>query len=337
MRSKKAFEIQFNWIFVLVAGAAIILFFTIIAIKQKNVSESSGKAAMLKSIQSIITSASITTDTIKIIDLPNSDIEVGCNRVAVGGILSQYQKLILFAPGLLKGGKIITQTLAFSVPYRAVNLLYITSDQVRYIIIGDNDIAKEVNRSLPSSLRKDFYKPGDINKIKNENNYMVRFAVSGLDANSLNDIVKKFEKIPDTDVTAVRISGDLSKGDIEFYQKSKDKFSKAGESKYIAKSSLAGAVYSDTLESYGCNMQNAFSRLNLVTKIYIERTNKLMAEGGPQTQCTQFYSNALNNFNTILSASSNFEASNIDIIADAAKSLASENKNAQINSCASIY
>lgn len=334
MRNKKAFEIQFNWIFVLVAGAAIILFFTVIVVKQKNVSEFSNKATMLKGIQSIITGASVSTDTTKIIDLPNANIEINCNKVGIDGVSNQYQKLILFAPGLIKGDRIITQTLAFSAPYRAANLLYMTNDRVRYVIIGDNEIAKEVNKSLPSDLRKNFYKSVP-SAIKNENNYKVRFIISeNIDETKID--IKKFEKIPDSDVTAVKVSGDLSKGEVEFYQKDKDKFSKIAESRYITKSSLIGAVYSDTLETYECNMQNAFSRLNLVTKVYIERTNKLMSEV-LQAQCTQFYSNALNNLDIILSSSSNFEASNIDAIANAANSLASENKNAQINSCASVY
>lgn len=336
MSNKKAFEIQFNWIFVLVAGAAIILFFTVVVVKQKNVSESSNKATMLKSIQSIITGASVSMDTTKIIDLPNANIEINCNKVGIDGTSNQYQKLILFAPGLIKSGKLITQTLAFSIPYRTANLLYMTNDRARYVIIGDNEIAKEVNKSLPSDLRKDFYKSVP-SAIKNENNYKVRFVIFGLDITSLNSVVKKFEKMQDTDVTAVKVSGDLSKGEVEFYQKDKDKFLKAGEARYITKSSLIGAVYSDALETYECNMQNAFSRLNLVTKIYIERTNKLVSGRLSEAQCTEFYSNALNNLNSILSASSNFEASNIDAIANAANSLASENKNAQINSCASIY
>ena len=45
---KKGFEIQFNWIFVLVAGTAILLFFSGIIIKQKDVSETTTKAAVFE-------------------------------------------------------------------------------------------------------------------------------------------------------------------------------------------------------------------------------------------------------------------------------------------------
>ncbi|MDP3766218.1 MAG: hypothetical protein Q8R04_06930 [Nanoarchaeota archaeon] len=332
--NKKAFEIQFNWIFVLVAGVAILLFFTVIVIKQKNVSETSTKATVLKSIEAIITGAGVSTDTINIIDVPNSNIEVGCSRVSLGGVSKQYQNLILFAPILIKGDKLITQTLAFSVPYRATNLLYMTSPQLRYIIIGNNNLAKEINKSMPSDLKKEFYQSEP--QIKNSNNYKIRFIVF----ESMIEFPKALEKMPDSDVTAIKVNGDNEKGTIEFWQKDGNSWSSKGSSTYIGKSSLIGVIYADSLGTYECNMQNVFSRLNLVTKIYIERTKKLMQKTGAssrQTQCNQFYKNALSQLNNILTASSNFNMENIDIISGAVKSLASENKNAQVNSCTLIY
>ncbi|MBS3114572.1 hypothetical protein J4448_05715 [Candidatus Woesearchaeota archaeon] len=333
MMNKKGFEIQFNWIFVLVAGTAIILFFTVVVIKQKNVSETSTKATILKSMEAVITGASVSTDTTNIIDIPNSDIEVDCGRVSIGGVSKQYQSLVLFAPSLIKGNKLITQTLAFSTPYRATNLLYITSPQMRYIIIGDSKLAKEINKSMPSELKKEFYQ--SMPEIKNMNNYKIRFVLF----ENLIDFPKALEKMPDSDVTAIKINGDSEKGIIEFWQKESNSWLSKGTSFYIGKQSLIGAIYADTLDVYECNMRNVFSRLNLVTKIYAERTKKLTqgATSGRQFQCNQFYSNALSQLNSIFAASSNFNKGNIDVIADSAKSLSSENKNAQIYSCTLIY
>lgn len=332
--NKKAFEVQFNWIFVLVAGVAILLFFTAVVIKQKNVSETSTKATVLKSIEAMITGAGVSTDTINIIDVPNSNIEVGCSRVSLGGVSKQYQNLILFAPILIKGDKLITQTLAFSVPYRATNLLYMTSPQLRYIIIGNSNLAKEINKSMPSDLKKEFYQSEP--QIKNSNNYKIRFIVF----ESMMEFPKALEKMPDSDVTAIKINGDNEKGTIEFWQKEGNSWLSKGSSTYLGKSSLIGAVYADTFDTYECNMQNVFSRLNLVTKIYIERTKKLTQKAGTfsrQVQCNQFYNNALSHLNNILTASSTFNRENVETIADSAKLLANENKNAQITSCALIY
>ena len=50
MKNKKGFEMQFNWIFVLVAGMVILLFFTMVVVEQKGVSETTAKATVLKSM-----------------------------------------------------------------------------------------------------------------------------------------------------------------------------------------------------------------------------------------------------------------------------------------------
>lgn len=330
--NKKAFEIQFNWLFVLVAGTAIIIFFTVLVTRHKDISETSIKADVLKSIESIITAASVSTDTVNVLDIPNSNIEVGCNRVSIGGVSRQYQKLILFAPNLIKGDKLVTQTMGFSLPYKITNLLYMTSPQVRYIIIGNSEFAREINKSLPSELKKEFYK--QIPEIKNLNNYKIRFIVfedfdvEGIDLTNL-------EKMPDADVTAIKVIGDINKGEIKFYEKDGSSWSFPPEtSLYFGKPSLIGAIYSDTLENYECNMQNVFSRLSLVTQVYIGRTGTLIS---PRQECNDYYGNALAALDSILTVSSEFNEENVNDLAVAGNSLLNQNKNAQEYSCILIY
>lgn len=332
--NKKAFEIQFNWIFVLVAGAAIILLFTSIVIKQKNIAETSTKSTVLKSVDAIITGASVSTDTTNIITIPNSNIEVSCNRISISGISRQYEHLILYAPSLMKGDKLITQTLTFSVPYRATNLLLVTSPQLRYIIVGSNNLAKEINKSMPAELKKEFYQ--NTPQIRNSNNYKVRLVL----IEDMIDFPESLEKMPDNDVSAININGDKEKGAIEFWQKNGNSWQHKGTSSYIGKPSLIAAVYTDNIESYECNMQNTFTRLNLVTRIFVERTKKLMEKelvSIKEIRCKELYTNALFYFNKILTASLNFNDENVNKISDSAKSLASNNKDAQLNSCTLLY
>lgn len=331
--NKKAFEMQFNWIFVLVAGAAILLFFTVVVVKQKSVAEISTKATVLKSVEAIITGAGVSTDTTNIVNIPNSDIEISCNRISLGTVSKQHENLILFAPSLVKGDRLITQTLTFSTPYRATNLLYITSPQIRYIIIGNSNLAKEINKTLPSELKKEFYTSAP--EIKNLNNYKIRFIIF----DDMIEFPKSLAKMPDFDVTAIKVNGDAEKGAIEFWQKDGNSWQAKGLSSYIGKSSLTGAVYEDTLDVYECNMQHIFSKLNFVTKIYIDKTKKLVQKvsSSRQIQCNQFYNNALAQLDSILSVSSSFNQENVNTLVNSANSLAGENKNAQIYSCTLIY
>jgi len=337
--SKKAFEIQFNWIFVLVAGAIILLFFTLIVVKQKSVSETSTKATILKGIEAIIIGASVTQDTTKIENIPSANIEIGCGRVSIDGVSKQYQNLILFAPGLLKGDKLAWQTTAFSAPYRATNLLYMTSPNVRYIIIGNNNLVKEINKSLPFDLKVEFYQNYQNIQIKDLNNYKVRFIVFG----DMIDFPQELKRMPDFDVTAININPNAQKGAINFYEKKENSWTLKGTSSYIGQSSIVGAVYTDTLETYHCNMQNAFLRLALVTRIQTDRLEKLKNIISSRNNCAEIYSAALpllksiSSFSSKLAESSKLEISDINSLADASKKLSDINKEAQKYSCTLIY
>lgn len=335
--SKKAIEIQFNWIFVLIAGTAILIFFTVLVVKQKNLSESSTKAVVLKSMESIISGASTTIDTTKIENLPNINIEIGCNKISIGNLQKQYQNLILFGPKLVKGKGFVWQTSAFSMPYRSTNLLYLTSPQLKYIITGINDLVKEVNKSMPVYLDKELYASYQTAlQIKDSNNYKIRFLI--FDSINLvgNSVPLAVAKMKDEEVSALKIEGDAEKGTLEFYQKKGNSWNLLGTSAYIGKSALLGAVYADNLEAYDCNMQNTFGRLKLVTDVYYERTKKLR-DTVQRQECRQIYNNALNQINSIKSLSSSFRPENVNNMVSTSKLLSVQNKEAQKFSCPLIY
>ena len=318
----------------MIAGAAILIFFTAIVVRQKNSSESTAKATILKSMESIISSASVSTDTTIIEDIPNSNIDVECDKISIGGVPHQYQNLILFAPATIKGDSLITQTLTFIVPYRSTNLLYVTSPSVRYVLIGGNDLAQKINKSLPVELKKEFY--NIVPTVKNTNNYKVRFVVfEDIDMGIIN--INALQKMQGNSVTAVKIIGDDKKGAIEFYQKEGNVLRLKGISSYIGKSSLIGAIYAETLEMYNCNMQNTFSRLKLVTNVYIDRTKKLKEAEKNNVKCNEIYDNALDKLQIISRESLDFSTSKIDDLINAADSLASANNEAQVYSCPLIY
>ena len=348
MEGKKAFEIQFNWIFILVVGVLILLFFSVIVIKQKNVSESSAKGTVLRSMESIVAGSSITQDTTKLIQVPDSSIEVGCNRISLGDVSKQYQNMILFSPGLIKGDKIITQTLPFSEPYKSANLLYITSPKIRYILVGNDDFSKEINKTLPSELNKEFYLLYDASKIKNLNNYKVRliFANTPLPAS----VPASLQKMNDMDVTALAINGNIETGSLGFYHKNRNNGWEvsARNSAYIGKSSLVGSVYSDSSETYECNMRSAFARLKLISSINIDRLNKLKDNAVQQgkNQCVNIYDGAFSNLNDIQriagqvsDSTSIFDIGDFIKISRAAgqPGLSAQNKELQKFSCPLVY
>ena len=344
--NKRAFEIQFNWVFVLIAGAVILIFFTALVVRQKSVSESSSNAAVLNSIDAIITGASVTTSVAKLENIPKSNIEISCNRISIGSASKQYQNLILFAPGMIEGDKLDWQTMPFSAPYRAANLLYITSPKARYIIITDTankNIALEINKSMSAIITKEFYEISTVStplQIINKNNYKVRLIIFGF--NPPDSYLSHLQDMQDSDVTAVRIDGNINVGFSRFFQKNGNTWANSGTSAYVGKPAIMGAVYSDTLENYKCNIRNAFSRLKLLSEIYIKRTQSL-AKNYPNPDCENSYKIALpslmslNQTSYLIFRAASLDRGNADKIQSAAKTLSDDNKALQKFSCPLIY
>ena len=338
-RGRKGFEIQFNWIFVLVAGAAIILFFSLVAIKLKDLSESSRQADIIKGIETIITSASVAIDTTNVVEISDSQIKIDCTSISSGQITKQYQNLVIFSPSLIKGDKIIVQTLAFTAPFRSSGLLYATSDKLRYIIIGNNDLAGEINKTLPQEMNKEFVKvyPASMRT----SSYRIRFVViDNLNLQSIN-VPASIEKMNDGDVTAVKITGDMEKGTLEFYGKEGSRWALKGTSQYLGKASLIASVYTDTKELYECGMKNAFSRHNLVAKIHIDRTQKLKDSITDSQECSGIYADSILYLNSISDASARLASgiipASIQNLYDASSQLSEQNNEAQKFSCPLVY
>lgn len=350
MRNKKAFEMQFNWIFVLIAGAAILTIFALVIFKQKNLSESSTNSIALRSIESVVAGTSASTDVSSLITVPDLSIEVGCGKISIGKISKQYPRLILFAPSLIKGNKIIAQTLSFSAPYKSSNLLFMTGQQIKYIFIGDAPLMNSINKSLPSEINRENFTSYDPSKIKNSNNYKVRLVFGNADIFPLG-IPPSLLKMPDGDVTALKITGNSDKGIIDFYESKAGSFVSKGTSYYMGKSALIGAIYADTAEHYECNMKNVFAGHNLVTNVYIGRTNNLISDvstdsGGNlliSNDCKNTYTSALVSLSSIEIASKNLAGistlskSDMDRITGASESLSIQNKETQKFSCPTIY
>ena len=352
MKNKKAFEIQFNWIFVLIAGAAILTIFALIIFKQKSLSESSTNSIALRSIESVVAGTSVSTDTSSLITMPDLSIEVDCGKISIDKISKQYPRLVLFSPSLIKGNKIIAQTLSFSEPYKSSNLLFMTSQQIKYIPIGNSDLIKSIKKLLPSEINNETFLSYDQSKIRNSNNYKVRFVFDNIDPTSLS-FPSSLSKMPAGDVTALKITGNIDKGKIEFYDNkivpTGSIFVIKGTSYYLGKAALIGAIYADTAEHYECNMKNVFARHDIVTKVYIDRTNNLINDFSVDSDgnflisndCKNAYTSALTPLSSIKSTSKNLAGTLSETernnLADAAESLKIQNKEAQKFSCPMIY
>jgi len=306
MKKKAVIEVQFNWIFILIIGAIILLFFFGIVRQQKEVSEKKISITVKRDIRAILTGAGVSTGTASLIEVPKTQIDFDCEGYSIQKT-SPIKPVVSFSPDSMYDIKLILWALDWNIGFRVTNFLYITSPNTRYVLVFKSDDLQQhtfvdiINETLPSRyieekeerkilMNKEIIKLTDDptnnlfdlenNAFEDKNNYKVRFVFFDEDPTKAD--ISALKGMQDEDVTAIKIEPDNSCdnnldcfGEIKFYKKNENVFgSPDGTSNYIKLPSLLGAIFSD-LETYNCNMENAFERLQLVTEIYLNKTRVL--------------------------------------------------------------
>lgn len=361
-RKKAQITVQFNWIFILVAGAVILGFFTMMAVRQKSSATVAINARVKENLASIFEGARLGSGTSSLIR--TSDIEInficedsGYSVYEVSGLTTQISSDVTFAPMELKGQNLVTWSYNWNLPYSIMNFLFISSTQSRYIFLYDEGnagsvVLKEyINDTIPNHFTADYYTDiGDIYNL-NDMNTRVIYLSMGVQANDLaflrEEFLDKGNKVSAISIIPFFSDAPYENGELRFYEEEIiDSGSNAfAESYYLGSASLFGAVFSDTKEYYDCNMRKAFRRLNYINNVFWEKIIDMQVyyhtiEHDPA--CSSVYSAARNIFRDINESS--YEIMNSGDYMDEyanmisyAESLKDQNQEAQIKSCDVIY
>jgi hypothetical protein len=368
-RNKKAqAEAQFNWIFVLIVGGVILLFFTAIVLKQKSVSEQKLSANIVSDLESIFTGAYVSKDTSHLLDVPKLDVDFDCSRFYLGQVNKPLGKQIVFAPSKIKGTQVLTWTLEWNFPFKVVNFLLITSPEMRYVFVYDDsdslavDLASSINDSLPDGLNFEFYKYSSdfFSSITDKNNYKVRFVFIGDFKNVLGTgdfFPLKLSSMGGQDLTALLVvPSQQPVKEIYFYRSTGSAFELVGDVSYALDfvqqgeqredlPSLFGAIFTDDHEFYDCAMRKAFERLGFVADVYKDKTSQLVNfyEGVKRIVCKSATSNVLNDiFNNLVDGAvvckDGFPADcDVSTMGRLVADLDNSNRGLLFHSCALIY
>lgn len=364
LKSKKSIiEIQFNWIFIMIVGAIILIFFISIVIQQSKVSSQKLAASVSLDIGSIFSGAQVSTNTEHIVEIPPFDIFMVCDNET--GYSSYRIKtsetalgdsLITFAPEYIigSGRELLTWSLDWNAPYRVTNFLYLTSPVMKFIVINGSLIGQEkyVYDNLPDKSNKgqSFY--SDLSLVDNTNNYKVKI-IKLYDSNILTPETYSFPVPSELDYMDVSdlnliyfVPSDVSSqgaltasGIVYFYKKNGSVFSYYGKSMYIGEAGFFGAIFSDSLESYNCNMEKAFKRWKILNNVYHQKAQSLVdyfsTHSDPQN-CQAKISDA----DTILmqiASLPKFSEASVSTVSDMITNLKNQNKMIQRYSCPVIY
>ena len=157
-KKRGAIEVQFNWVFVLIVGALILIFFINISNAQRKNADQTLAFDLLSKVDLIMSGALAIPKTGQIFDMPNIDFNLECGRISTSGVSRQFPDRIVFGPDLIKGKRLVIWSQDWTVPYKVSNFLYMTTSGVRYIIVSANPTdtdAVNFRNALPDNITKE--------------------------------------------------------------------------------------------------------------------------------------------------------------------------------------
>ncbi len=273
--NRKAFvEIQFNWVFVLIVGAIILIFFVSIVNSQKKNSDKTLAFDVLSKIDLIMSGGLTVPKTGQLFDMPNLEFGFDCNSLSVFGVTRQFPEKIVFGPDRLKGIKLVVWSQDWNVPFKATNFLYITTSDVRYIFVDSTagETSALLFNSTPNMTKDRVTNIMNLNNDKN--NYKIRVVYFFSDPGTLPPFIANMN---DADVTAVSIKDKY----VKFYVKQGSNFvAQTPDIKYyfLGDPAIFGAIFSENGEMYKCSMEKAFTNLHYIAKIYAAREEEIATD-----------------------------------------------------------
>ena len=169
---KKAITVQFNWVFVLIAGALILMFFGSIIMKQKSLSELTTAEDTVFKLEKKLSVSLRGIGKSEEMKFQDRELRITCDEIMSGKASSTAIVDPVFAPDTVKGDRLITLTKAFYMPFHVTNFLYITSSSVRYIIVYDptskasEELAKEIVKDMGEQVNVELLKENEVFTIR---------------------------------------------------------------------------------------------------------------------------------------------------------------------------
>lgn len=355
---KGVIEVQLNWIFILIVGAIILLFFVFISKSITKSAEIKTSQKILTNIDALLTSTSTTEKTVSRLDIPKADIaytcfadegacspDYGCTsgfEYTKTGKTIDTSSLVIFSPNKINGPSLITWTLDWQVPFKVMNVMLLSSPDIKYILVGEDDdaLANEVKELLADNefLEVISLKDSDLSGVTiDQNDYWIRIVYfEGGEAPSKQELIKAKH------VDAVVIDQDNKQ--VTFYDSKKTTKFYNTPLPYLDKLSLLGAIFSENPEHYVCNMNKALLRYQKVYDLIKERSAKLTAsinginampaDFPDKSSCSFFYQLDWKWLGAAPLLTDGVSAGIIDAIA---VEIEEQNRNALINSCPRIY
>ncbi len=282
--SKRAIELQFHWIFILIAGAVILAFFFSVVQKQRALSEEKLSITLAGQMDAIFTGAIESKGTTQSLVTPKPGIAFSCSKVCecnyhIGRKATEFRDKLLFAPAMIKDQDAIAWAIEWKLPFRIANFLLLTNPTIKYYIVyerGDQlseQLYRRVNIALPKELNQvAIGSLRDITRLTPQGDAQTRLVFLGTQEPDLRSLNLDFAR---EDVSGVWINADAITA--VFYEKTDPDELEFSEypSVLAGDTTVYGAIFAADHQMYECVMKRAFEKLGVIAQVQAKRAQEL--------------------------------------------------------------
>ncbi len=283
---KAQIQITFSWVYILIAGAIILLFFIGIVVKQKSISEENLATDVVRVMESIFTGAGVSEKTKNFVDisgLADYTLYFNCEEgttdfgIKDKGKPSQNSIDPIFAPLEIRDTQLVLWSLPYKLPFKVMDFTFVTASKTKYYFLGNSDFVDEFINSTEGF--GNIERIDDVSEIDPQRNYQFRIVdfSGGLFVNQ--GIPEKLKKIEDSKLTAIIFTGT---NQVDYYQKLGNSWDKLNKEP-VKIVSIPGerdaakyaVIFSGNDQTYKCNMHKAFTRLRYVLDVYDSKLKEM--------------------------------------------------------------
>lgn len=143
----------FNWVFVIVIGVVIFIFFVGFGVKYKGLMEDRNDVRMLRSID-------VMLEGLKNDDLYDEakgikfDFKLGPNKLILNNFEKQFGDKFIFGDRI-NGNILKAWVKDFKFPYKTASFIFLSDERTVYYLIGDNTKTSEIRALMPKKDGQD--------------------------------------------------------------------------------------------------------------------------------------------------------------------------------------
>lgn len=298
MREKKAqVEISFNWIFILLAGGAILFFFIFVIFRETDASTERTDLKLAKRLDALLSAIEQNPNSIKDIGYFSTELNFDCvdgtqHEFFIKGSSSRFllDSQLIFSPEMIGGTNIVAWTLDYNAPYPIASMLLLSDDKTRYIIDGALDADINIYDGIPPQFSKLLWSKSRFDEITDDGFRKYVFITTG----SLPDLSASVRAKGQASVLLLPSSS--TDGKIEFYESTTSLQTPVlkGTAGFVTKEMLFAAIVSGDYDLYMCGINKMIDRMRFSDDINQFRMKMLEDKYLSQTViCSIFYGNAV--------------------------------------------